>query len=192
MGNSSSSVFILPTNNVSAFSSHNIASIVPYRGFKTADGDILIGGGNDRLFGIMCDRISKPGWKSDPKFVTNNVRVENRAELESMIEEVTQTKTTKEWLAIFEGCGLPYAAINDVKDTLEHKHSQARGMVTEIQHPTCGPMKLVSPPVKYSETKPSIRSPPPTLGQHTDEVLTEILGMADAEIKQLKEAGVLS
>lgn len=165
---------------------------MPYKGFKTRDGDIMIGGGNDRLFGIMCDRFSKPEWKTDPKFRTNNVRVENRKELESLIEKVTQTKKTKEWLAIFEGSGMPYAAINDVKDTLEHEHEQARGMVTEVQHPACGPMKLVSPPVKFSENKPSIRSPPPTLGQHTDEVLAELLGMEESTIKDLKEAGVVA
>jgi succinate--hydroxymethylglutarate CoA-transferase len=168
------------------------ASIVPYKGFKTRDGNIMIGGGNDRLFGVMCDRLSKPEWKTDPKFKTNNVRVENRKELESLIEEVTQTKKTKEWLAIFEGSGMPYAAINDVKDTLEHEHEQARGMVTEVQHPACGPMKLVSPPVKFSENKPSIRSPPPTLGQHTDEVLADLLGMEESTIKDLKEAGVVA
>lgn len=152
----------------------------------------MIGGGNDRLFCIMCDKFSKPEWKTDPKFKTNAVRVENRKELESIIEKVTQTKSTKEWLHIFEGSGMPYAAINDVKDTLEHEHVQARGMVTEVQHPSCGLMKLVSPPVKFSESKPSIRSPPPTLGQHTDEVLADLLGMDQSDIKDLKEAGVVA
>jgi len=166
-------------------------SIAPYRGFKTADGDIMIGGGNDRLFGIMCDKFGKPGWKTDPKFKTNNVRVENRKELESMVEKITQTKSTKEWLAIFEGSGMPYASINDVKDTLEHPHIQARGMVTEVQHPSCGPVKLVSPPVKFSESKPSIRSAPPTLGQHTDEVLVD-LGWTEGSIKELREAGIVA
>ena len=152
----------------------------------------MIGGGNDRLFGIMCDKLSKPGWKIDPKFRTNTVRVENRKELECMIEKVTQTKSTKEWLHIFEGSGMPYAAINDVKDTLEHEHVRARGMVSEVQHPSCGPMRLVSPPVKFSESKPSIRSPPPTLGQHTDEVLADLLGMDKTDITALKQAGVVA
>ena len=151
----------------------------------------MLGGGNDRLFGIMCDRLGKPEWKADPKFQTNNVRVQNRLELESMVEKVTQTKTTKEWLEIFEGSGMPYAPINDVKDTLENEHIQARGMVTEVDHPACGPMKLVSPPVKFSETKPSIRSPPPTLGQHTDGVLAD-LGWGEGDIKELREAGVVA
>ena len=152
----------------------------------------MIGGGNDRLFGIMCDKFSKPAWKTHPKFSTNNVRVANRAELEAEIEKVTRTKTTKEWLGVFEGSGMPYAAINDVKDTLEHEHSKARGMVTEVMHEACGPMKLVSPPVKFSESKPSIRAPPPTLGQHTDEVLREMLGMEGGEIEELTRDGVVA
>ena len=167
-------------------------SIVPYKGFRTLDGDILIGGGNDRLFGILCDRLGKPSWKADERFITNNSRVANRVALERLIEEVTRTKSTKEWLHLFEGSGMPYAAINDVMDTLNHEHVQARGMVAQVEHRECGPMKLVSPPVKYSESVTSIRSAPPTLGQHTDEVLMGLLGMEEAEVEDLRTKGVVA
>ena len=167
-------------------------SIVPYKGFKTSDGDIMLGGGNDRLFGVICDKLQKPEWKTDPRFDTNNDRVANRAELESMIEKETQQKTTKQWLHALEGSGMPYAAVNDVLDTLNHEHVQARGMVTEMDHPHCGKMKLVSPPVKYSQSKTSIRSPPPVLGQHTQEILAEMLGYDNARIKELTQAGVVA
>ncbi|KAL1970674.1 hypothetical protein VTN77DRAFT_4318 [Rasamsonia byssochlamydoides] len=166
-------------------------SVVPYQGFKTADGDIFIGGANDRLFGILCDKLGRPEWKSDPKFVTNNERVRNRTELEALIEEETKKRTTKEWLQIFEGCGLPYAAVNDVLDTLNHEHAQARGMVQEIEHPVCGPIKVLSPPVKYSNANPSIRSPPPLLGEHTDEVLREVVGLSEERIQELRAKGVI-
>lgn len=99
-------------------------SIVPYKGFKTKDGDVMLGGGNDRLYGVMCERLGKPEWIKDPKFVTNNQRVKNRDELEALVEAVTTTKTTQEWLEILEGSGMPYAAINDVKGALEHEHSK--------------------------------------------------------------------
>ena len=98
-------------------------SIVPYKGFKTKDGDVMLGGGNDRLYGVMCDRLGKPEWKSDSRFATNPERVKHRDELEKLIEEVTRTKTTQEWLDILEGSGMPYAPINDVKTTLETEHS---------------------------------------------------------------------
>lgn len=169
-------------------------SIVPYQGFKTKDGDILLGGGNDKLFGVICDRLQKPEWKADARFKTNNDRVQNRDVLLPMIEAETRKKTTHEWLEILEGSGMPYAAVNDVMDTLYHEHVQARGMVTEVEHSACGPMKLVSPPVKFSDpdSRPTIRSAPPLLGQHTDEVLRDMLGYDQARIQELKEAGVVA
>lgn len=99
-------------------------SIVPYKAFKTSDGDILLGGGNDRLYGILCDKLGKPEWKTDSKFVTNADRVKHRVELEELIETITRTKSTQQWLDHLEGCGMPYAAINDVKATLEHEHGK--------------------------------------------------------------------
>lgn len=107
-----------------------------------------------------------------------------------MIEEVTVTMTTQEWLDIFEGRGMPYAAVNDILTTLTHEHTQARNMVVEVDHSECGPIKLVNSPVKYSDTKPKIRSPPPTLGQHTDEVLQGI-GLGKKEIEALRERRVV-
>jgi succinate--hydroxymethylglutarate CoA-transferase len=99
------------------------ASIVPYRGFKTADGDILLGGGNDRLFGVLCAKLGKSEWAQDERFTTNTARVKNRNVLEELIEAITKKKTTQQWLEILEGSGMPYAAINDVQTTLNHEHS---------------------------------------------------------------------
>lgn len=106
---------------------------MPYRAFKTADGDILFGGGNDRLYGIMCEKFGKPEWAKDARFVTNNVRVKNRDLLEEMIEKLTTKRTTKEWLDIFEGSGVPYAAINDIQATLNHEHSKPAPMPVHIR-----------------------------------------------------------
>ncbi|PSK55852.1 Succinate--hydroxymethylglutarate CoA-transferase [Elsinoe australis] len=167
-------------------------SIVPYKGFKTRDGDVMLGGGNDRLFGVLCQRLGKPEWARDERFSTNPARVKNRELLEDMIEQITTHKTTKEWLDVLEGSGMPYAAINDVKQTLEHEHTLARGMVTEIDHPACGPIKLVNTPVKYSDSQPGIRTPPPTLGQHTDEVLTNLLGYSKSDVESLRSEGVVA
>jgi succinate--hydroxymethylglutarate CoA-transferase len=95
---------------------------VPYKAFKTADGDILLGGGNDRLYGVICNKLGKPEWAVDERFTTNALRVQNRDTLEDLIEQETKKKTTKELLDLLEGSGMPYAAINDVQDTLEHEH----------------------------------------------------------------------
>jgi succinate--hydroxymethylglutarate CoA-transferase len=168
-----------------------IASIVPYQSYKTKDGDVLFGGGNDRLFGLICVGLGKPEWITNPKFALNSARVANRTELDSSIEAITKTKTTEEWLEVFEGSGLPYSAVNDIQDTLNHKHVLARDMVKEMDHEWCGPIKMVNTPVKYSESKPSIRSVPPILGQHTDEVLRDVLGLTEVEIEHLKEEGAV-
>ncbi|KAK7450401.1 CoA-transferase family III [Colletotrichum acutatum] len=166
-------------------------SIVPYKSFKTKDGDILFGGGNDRLYGILCQGLNKPEWQHDAKYATNAQRVANRVELEALIEQVTVTKTTAEWLRVFEGKGMPYAAVNDVQGTLEHEHTKARNMVVEMEHEECGPIRMVNTPVKYSESEPSVRSVPPTLGQHTDEVLGGHLGFSEERIRALKGEGVV-
>ncbi|KAL2212341.1 CoA-transferase family III [Sarocladium strictum] len=166
-------------------------SIVPYKSFRTKDGDILLGGGNDRLFGILCEGIGRPHWAEDAEYKTNAQRVANRIELEEMIETLTQERTTEEWLQIFEGKGMPYAAVNDVQATLNHEHTKARNMVVETEHSSCGPIKLVNHPVKWSETQPGVRTPPPTLGQHTDEVLREHLDMSASAIAELKAKGTI-
>ncbi|KAK3379213.1 CoA-transferase family III domain-containing protein [Lasiosphaeria ovina] len=166
-------------------------SIVPYKSFETKDGDILFGGGNDRLFGILCDGLGRPEWKEDARFKINAQRVANRDKLEQDIEAITVTKTTQEWLDIFENMGMPYAAVNDVLATLTHDHTRARDMVVEVEHDDCGPIKLVNSPVKYSEARPRVRSAPPTLGQHTDEILREHLGLGEDCIRELREGGVV-
>lgn len=164
---------------------------MPYRSFKTKDGDILLGGGNDRLFGVLCDGLGRPEWRDDAKFKTNADRVANRADLEAQIEALSRQKTTQEWLEVFEGRGMPYAAVNDVHDTLNHDHTRARNMVVEMEHQACGPIKLVNTPVKFSEGQPTIRAAPPLLGQHTDELLSEHLGLGESEIARLRQDGVV-
>ena len=87
---------------------------------------------------------------------------------------------------------MPYAAINDVQGTLEHEHVLARDMVKEVEHPACGTIKMVNTPVKWSDSKPGIRMPPPTLGQHTDEILLEVLEMTNEDVQSLKSEGVVA
>ncbi|CAZ80302.1 unnamed protein product [Tuber melanosporum] len=167
-------------------------SIVPYESFPTADGNILLGGGNDRLYAILCQKIGKPEWITDPRFATNEERVKNRKILVPMMVEITRSKTTQEWLEIFDSSGIPYAAVNDIQATLSHSHVIARDMVKTVHHPTCGDIKLVNTPVKYSDSTPGIRTPPPTLGQHTDEVLMDLLGLSSYAVEELRRDGVVA
>lgn len=120
MGNSAS--YVIRRFRLACYQLTDIASIVPYKAFKTADGDILLGGGNDRLFGVLCDKLGKPEWKADERFFANSVRVKNRVTLEALIEAETRTKTTAEWLEVLDKSGMPYAAVNDIQGTLNHEH----------------------------------------------------------------------
>lgn len=167
-------------------------SICPYQAFETkGGGSIMIGGGNDNLYRLVCDALGKSEWKEDPRFLTNALRVKNRDVLVPAMTEITKSKTTKEWLEIFDGKKFPYASVNDIQTTLNHPHVLARDMVVTVDHPACGDIKMVNTPVKYSETQPTIRSAPPLLGQHTDEVVKN-LGYNEDEIKALKEGGVIA
>ncbi|KAF2199960.1 CoA-transferase family III [Delitschia confertaspora ATCC 74209] len=167
------------------------ASVVPYRAYSTADTNIAVGGCNDKLYGILCDKLSKPEWKTDPRFITNALRVQHRNTLDQLIEDQLKTKTTQQWLEIFEGSGMPYAAVNDIQGTLNHEHVLARNMIDVVEHPVCGKIKLVNHPVKYSRAEPRIRTPPPLLGEHTEEVLREVVGLKDGEIRELGKGGIV-
>lgn len=85
----------------------------------------MLGGGNDKLYGILCDRLGHPEWKTDPRFESNNMRVKNREAVDGVIEQETMKRTTQEWLEILEGSGMPYSAINDIQGTLNHSHGKS-------------------------------------------------------------------
>ena len=108
------------------------ASVVPYQSFATADGDIFVGGANDKLFGIFCARLNKPEWACDARFVTNSDRVANRSVLEEMIEHETRKLSTKEWQERFQGSGLPFAVVNDVLGTMGHEHGTFTRLLSYI------------------------------------------------------------
>lgn len=103
--------------------------MVPYRAFRSSDGDVLFGGGNDRLFGILCKGLGRPEWATDERFSTNTARVQHRDILEKQVEDITTTKTTEEWLEIFDHTGLPYAKVNDLYDTMNHDHGKTYPVV---------------------------------------------------------------
>lgn len=144
------------------------------------------------MFGILSSVLGQHAWPTSDMYSTNAARVKNRVELEAAIEAITSQQPVEHWLAAFEGKGMPYGPVNDVKATLEHPHTQARNMVVEMEHPECGTMKLLNSPVKWSEATPGVRAPPPVLGQHTGEILGGLLGLDEGAIGELKSQGVVA
>lgn len=166
------------------------ASIVPYQAFKTKDGYYTVGAGSDQQFADFCKRIGRPELASDPKYLTNKLRVTNRTELILILKEVFLQFTNNEWHQRFDGSSCPAGPVNSLQDTFNDPHVQAINLVKQIQHPA-GEIKVVGPPVVYSEGGNEIRCPPPTLGEHTDLILKNVLGYENAEINLLRKEKVI-
>src|SRR5258706_231639 len=166
-------------------------NIVPYQPFKSSDGEVIVACGNDNLFGKFCDAAGCPELARDPRFATNGKRVETRAEMTRLIQSLFGRKTPAEWLALLEAAGVPNGPINDLAQVFEEPQVKARGVKIELQHAAAGKLPLVASPMRFSGTPLEYRLAPPLLGEHTDQVLKELLKLNENEIAKLRAAGVL-
>jgi crotonobetainyl-CoA:carnitine CoA-transferase CaiB-like acyl-CoA transferase len=166
-------------------------NIVPYQTFACPDGYIIVATGNDGQYVKFVEAGGRPELASDPRFITNPLRVQNRDVLVPILAGMVLTKTRDEWIAQLEAVGVPCGPINDIGDVYRNEQVQAREMVVSVPHPTAGSMKLVRSPMRLSATPPDASTAPPTLGQHTDSVLRDLLGHSDADIAALRTRGVL-
>ncbi len=166
-------------------------NIVPYQTFKTADGDIILACGNDNLFRKFCEVAGCQALAGDPRFVTNGKRVENRTEITRLLSEIIAQRTTRDWVDSLEAAGVPNGPINNLKQVFEEPQAVARGLRMELDHPLAGKVSLVRSPMRFSETPLEHKTPPPTLGQHTGEVLRGLLGMSESDIARLRTDGVI-
>lgn len=189
-------------------------SVVPYDAFKTKDLYFVCGATNDKQFATLVKLLGKPELAEDARFLTNPRRVDNREELFGILNEIFASKTTDEWLLQFEGSGMPYSPVNTMQRVFEHPQTEARDMVMEIpfEPATAGKISLIGmlawaisslssvhmhvtdnspgPAIKFSDTKASIRTKPPTHGEHTDEVLAE-LGLDENQRNELRMQGTI-
>ena len=166
-------------------------NIVPYQTFKTADGDIILACGNDNLFRKFCEVAGCQHLAKDERFATNGKRVENRAVLTPLLADVFAKRTTREWVDALEAAGVPNGPINNLKQVFEEPQVIARGVKIELEHPTAGRVPLVASPMRFSATPLEHKRPPPTLGQHTDEILRDVLGMDAPAIARLHETKIV-
>jgi formyl-CoA transferase len=166
-------------------------NIVPYQTFATSDGHIIVAVGNDGQFRKFVEAGGRPEFALDERFATNPMRVRHRDTLVPLLAEMVKTKTKQQWIDALEAAGVPCGPINNLDEVFENPQVQARGMRVDLPHPTGATVKLVGSPMKMSATPPAYDMPPPLLGQHTEEVLGELLGKSGGDIAALKKNGVI-
>jgi crotonobetainyl-CoA:carnitine CoA-transferase CaiB-like acyl-CoA transferase len=166
-------------------------SLVPYQAFRARNGYLMVGAGNERLWKAFCQVLDAPEWADDPRYDSNAKRVSCRAELVREIEARLEKEDRDVWVARFAAAGLPAGPINDIGQVFEDAQVRHRGMIVDVDHPTAGRVRLPGIPVKFGGTPARVQGPPPNLGQHTDEILRDVLDLSPAAIQELRASGAL-
>lgn len=166
-------------------------SITPYETYSCRDGYFNLGVGNDSLWRRFCDAMGLGDIKADPRFAVNKERVRHREQLQAMLDPFFAEKTVAQTLETLRGAGIPCGPINNLGQVLTEPQVLAREMVVDVDAPVAGPTKVTGVPIKLSATPGAVRTPPPVLGEHTDEVLETILGMDEAQRDTLRREGVV-
>nr|XP_006124141.1 succinate--hydroxymethylglutarate CoA-transferase isoform X1 [Pelodiscus sinensis] len=164
-------------------------SIVPYQAFKTKDGYLVVGAGNDQQFVTVCKILNLLEVSKDPRYKTNKLRVQNRKQLIEILSARFSEEMTTKWLELFEGSGVPYGPINSMQQVFSDPQVLHNGLIMEMDHPTVGKIAVPGPAVRYSEFSASKPKPPPLVGQHTVEVLKDALGYEDSAIEEVLRTG---
>lgn len=167
-------------------------SVYPYDSFKALDGSLVIGCGNDKLWGKLCHVMNKPELINDERFDKNPKRVQGHEEVKPIVEEWTMQHTIDDAVEILLKAGIPAAPINTIDRLVKDPHiAGAREMFVEVDHPVAGKLKITGSHIKLSDTKTAIKSSSPLLGQHNNEIYEKILDINEEKIEQLKQKGVI-
>ena len=166
-------------------------AITPFEAFASADGHVIIALGNDTLWAKFCEHVNRQDLISDARFRTNADRTENHAELFPILSEIMSQRTTDDWIDALGKIGVPCGPINAMDKVVSHPQVQAREMITRVAHHITGAVEVPGVPIKLSETPGNVDTPAPSLGEHTTEILTDILKMSPDEVANLKQDGVI-
>jgi formyl-CoA transferase len=167
------------------------ANIVPYEVFPTSDGHLALAIGTDGQYRRFCEIADRPDLWDDERFQSNAGRVENRAELVPLLQDVCRQRPTDTWIELLVGAGVPSGPINDIPAVLADPQVQARQMVQEVDHATAGRIQMLGPVARLSRTPAAIRQAPPALGADTEQILSRRLGYAPGAIEALKREGII-
>jgi len=162
--------------------------LVPYQAFEAQDGYFIVACLTNAFFKRLCRGLGREELLENPKFASNNARCQNRAEIVDLLQEIFRTETRDHWIKLCTDNDLPACRVNDLKELFEMKQLEAIGSVAHWEHPKHGPFRTMNVPVHMSETPGSLRVPPPTLAEHTDEAL-RAMGKSDEEIARLRAVG---
>jgi len=154
-------------------------NIVPYQAFHASDGWVILAVGNDRQWSRFCAATERADLAADARFATNADRVRNRAILIPLLEQLFSGRAQSDWLSLLESCDVPAGPVNSVDRALNSPQAEARKMVQTVDHPGIGPVRMVASPLKLEATPPAIRRHPPMLGEHTAEILRELIDTSD-------------
>jgi formyl-CoA transferase len=166
-------------------------NLVPYQAFAARDGWLIVGVANEKQWGLFCDMLGRPDMKTDSRFSPNGNRVANRNILVDELSRIFGQRDVDDWLEDLVKAGLPCGPINSIPEVFAHPQAQARGMTLESEHASAGTVKLTGFPYKLSQTPAEIHRPPPTLGQHTEEVLTSVLDYSAENVAALRDKGAI-
>ncbi|XP_043961058.1 succinate--hydroxymethylglutarate CoA-transferase isoform X2 [Gambusia affinis] len=163
-------------------------SIVPYQGFRTRDGHLVLAAANDRQFVTVCQVLELQDLAADPNYRTNQLRVQNRKQLLQILSQRFLQQSSADWLRRFQGSGVPVGPINSIQEVFSEPQVKHNGLIQEMEHPTAGRITVPGPAVRFSSFPPSGPTPPPLIGQHTIQVLRDTLSYSDDVIKELLES----
>jgi len=166
-------------------------TIAPYQAFGTADGYVMVAVGNDGLWRRFAPAVGLGELLDDDRFRTNPQRVGHRDTLIPLIEKAMSARSSDDWVRRLEEAGVPVGPIQTVDEVMHDPQVLARGMVCELKHPTAGTLRTIGCPVRLTATPPAVRTVPPLLGQHTDDVLAE-LGLSEERIGALHRSGAVA
>lgn len=163
-------------------------SAAPYGVYEARDGHVIIATFNDREFIRLADALGRPEWKADPRFSTNGARVVHRTQIKAAVAEVIRTEERAHWVEVLNAARVSCGPINDMSDIERDPHVEVREMIVRQTHPRLGEVRTIASPLRLSESPPTYRRPPPLMGEHTDEVLRDVLGLDDAALETLRQA----